>query len=269
MQVAAKDALWGAKAAGGPARLELVMTVSTGLHIRLCVDPLHEGMPWIDWGDGSPREFLEPGTEPDLEHDYPSFGTYTVRFGDVGSVGFDRLDNWSGDSFRDAVVALVDPSGQFTKMRSGSFTYAHNLETVVAPNAAAQGQGNFRYCERLKTVEMPKACNFFDQTFAYCTALETIRFEAAGTLWSGVFYGCSSLREVRLGAVDQISDGCFSECPALQDVWISNHTVDEVMQRAPDNNVVGGYGAEFPYGANMSTRFHCSDGVVLGDGTLL
>ena len=72
---------------------------------------------------------------------------------------------------------------------------------------------------------------------------------------------------MNLGDVHQFATQDFDHCPNLMDIWISNKTVDQIMQRASSGNIEAGYGARFPWDANASCRFHGIDGVVLGNGT--
>ena len=81
--------------------------------------------------------------------------------------------------------------------------------------------------------------------------------------------GCTKLREIRFSHVDQLSTQCFANCPALTDVWIANKTIAQTRQEDSSGNIIAGYGARFPWNANPSTRFHCIDGIVLGNGTVI
>ena len=50
---------------------------------------------------------------------------------------------------------------------------------------------------------------------------------------------------------------------------IDNKTVDQIKQVASSGNIVAGYGAKFPWGAASTCRFHGTDGIVLGNGTII
>ena len=69
--------------------------------------------------------------------------------------------------------------------------------------------------------------------------------------------------------MDQISDGCFGDCPSLTDIYMGDKTIAQVMQTSGDGDIIAGYGARFPWDANPTTRFHCLDGIVLGNGTVI
>ena len=75
------------------------------------------------------------------------------------------------------------------------------------------------------------------------------------------------MRELRLGAVSQFATKDFDNCPNLMDIYISDKTVDQILQVAPSGNIIAGYSAKFPWGANASCLFHGIDGTVRADGT--
>jgi hypothetical protein len=129
------------------------------------------------------------------------------------------------------------------------------------------GQRDFAYCSKLKEVVIGKNEIYYDGTFQYCSSLEKFTTLKSGVCWSYVWQGCTSLRELNLGDVHQFATQDFDRCPNLMDIWISNKTVDQIMQRASSGNIEAGYGARFPWNANASCRFHGIDGVVLGNGT--
>ena len=75
--------------------------------------------------------------------------------------------------------------------------------------------------------------------------------------------------ELRLGAVSQFATQDFQNTPNLMDIWIDNKTVEQIKQVAPEGNIVAGYGARFPWDANAGCRFHGTNGIVLGNGTII
>lgn len=269
MQRASRIALWR-ECAGDSTVLDLRITPDTGRWFLLQVDPVPGMAATVDWGDGSPAETVPPGSDPSVAHTFPAERAYRVRVRGAECLGFARMDGerWH-EPYMDALVSLDDRAGTLRDLRSGAFQYAYGLVSLRAPAVTGVGQGLFRGLPGLRRVELPRARYFYDDAFRGCTAIETLSFEGAGTMWSNVFRDCAALRELRLGNVDQISDGCFAGCTSLRDVFVSNRTVDQLMQRADEGNVAGGYGARFPYDAGPETRFHCVDGTVLGNGTII
>ena len=61
----------------------------------------------------------------------------------------------------------------------------------------------------------------------------------------------------------------FDKCPNLMDIWIDNKTVEQIKQVASVGNIIAGYGARFPWNANPNCRFHGTNGIVLGNGTII
>ena len=184
------------------------------------------------------------------------------------SIGLRNLDGEAQYSYDAAIVSYVDYSGLITGSRSGAFKRSINLERFIAPNLTGFGQRDSAYCTKLREVVTPLADYFYDGTFQSCGEIERLEL-VGGTMWSYVFMGCTKLREIRFSRVDQLSTQCFANCPALTDVWIANKTVDQIRQVASSGNIVAGYGARFPWNANAECRFHGTDGIVLGNGTVI
>ena len=61
----------------------------------------------------------------------------------------------------------------------------------------------------------------------------------------------------------------FDQCPNRMDIWIDNKTVEQIKQVASEGNIVAGYSARFPWNANPNCRFHGTNGIVLGNGTII
>lgn len=271
MQIASRINFWGE--AGSPAHpggkygthLEIELNDPTGYHINLIANGVDDEPITVDWGDGTNLETFNNGTrDTNLIHQYPSFPEkYTIIVTGVRTLGFRIYDSMSDYApYFDAACSFVDYSGRVTEVRSGAFAICKKLTRFIAPNILKCGQGVFRHCSRLSEVKIPLATYFYDQTFMACTSLEEIKI-GGGTLWYGVFLDCNNLRTVDLGEIETINRGCFEGCSNLSDVYVMNKTVAQVLNSQPGaKNLLG-----FPWGANPTTRFHCSDGIVLGDGT--
>ena len=266
MQIASRQPMW--KEGGRGTVVEVEMTPSTGLYIKFRCNATDGTPVSVRWGDGSNESFAYTSSDIVPEHSYAAYGRYRVVFEGARSIGLRNLDGETQYSYDAAIVSYVDYSGTITGSRSGAFKEAVNLERFVAPNITGFGQRDLAFCTKLKEVVAPKAAYFYDGTFENCGEIERLEL-VGGTMWSYVFMGCTKLREIRFGRVDQLSTECFAGCPALTDIWIPNKTVAQTMQVAPSGSIIGGYDAVFPWDANASTRFHCMDGVVLGNGTII
>lgn len=266
MQIASRELLWNSGGRGTVVEVE--MTPATGRRIRLLAT-CRENEPYsVDWGDGASQDFPYKDGFNYEEHTYASYGRYRIRYENASGVGLRHLDGMAQYSYDAAPVSLVDYSGKMVGTPSGSFKKAVNLVHFEAPAITGIGQRTLGYCTSLRKVVLPICSFFYDGTFQGCTSLETLDL-GGGIMWSYVFKGCTKLREIRFKGVDQISTQCFSDCPALADIWIPDRTIAQTRQVASSGNIVGGYGAKFPWGANAYTRFHCLDGVVLGSGTVV
>ena len=263
MQVASRQPLWRDTGVDDGVVLRMRFTGATGRYVQLWIDALPDAEPVVRWGDGT-RETLPRGHSGWWSHTFPAYGERKVLVRHSSYVGFEYLDR---DSFpwSDALLSVEDRAGTYSCARSGAYKNCRNLETVIlpAPNVG-MGQRTFAGCSSLRNVSIPGGSYFYDGTFEGCALLERLEFRNADTLWQWVFSGCGSLREIDLGNVGQIASAALSSTPALTDVRVGNRTVGQLMQTELPGGV---YGGPFPFGAGGNVRFHCTDGIVLGDGT--
>jgi len=265
MQIAARQPVWCETGTGGGILLTMRFTAETGKYVSLWVDALPGAEPVVNWGDGE-RQKLPKGASGWFPHTYRAFGKYVIRVKDSSFAGFTVWDS-SSYAWSDALISVVDKGGTYSCARSGAYKNCTNLETVVLPApCVGMGQRVFAGCTSLRHASIPGGTYFYDGTFQDCPLLESLEFRSSDTLWLNVFRGCLRLRRIDLGTVYQIAGSALSGCPALEDVWIGNHTVEQVLQRARMGSVTGG---SFPWGAGGSVRFHCTDGIVLGNGTVI
>lgn len=266
MLVASRQNIWSGDGHGTV--IDVEMTPDTGLYIEFWCNPSDTRPVAVSWGDGAKEEHTAQASGTmKLGHSYALHGRYRVVFEAARSIGFRDLDGQAQHSYDAAILSFVDRSGEITQSRSGAFKRAVNLERFIAPNCQWMGQRDFAYCSRLREVVLGKNGICYDGTFQHCTSLEKYTTESTGTCWSYVWEGCTSLRELRLGPVSQFATRDFASCPNLMDIWISDKTVDQILQRAASGNIVAGYGARFPWDASPGCRFHGTDGVVLANGT--
>lgn len=267
MQIASRQPLWNEGGRG--TAIEVEMTPATGLYLEFWYNSADTRPVAIDWGDGTKSEQAPQSPTIRTGHAYGRYGKYKIVFEGAQRIGFRDLDGQPQYSYDASIVSFVDYSGDITGSRSAAFQRAVNLERFIAPNCQWMGQRDFAYCSKLKEVQIGKSGICYDGTYQYCTSLEKYTAETTGCCWSYVWQGCTILRELRLGAVSQFATQDFNACPNLMDIWISDKTVDQILQRAPSGNIAAGYGAKFPWGASAACRFHGTDGVVLGNGTVI
>ena len=267
MQVGSRLCLWKSKGIGTEIVVE--MTPATGLYLKFMFNAVKDKDVKIRWGDGTGDELGYVSGDMSCGHTYAAYGKYRIVFVGARSIGLRNLDGQSQYSYDASIISFVDYSGDIAGSRSGAFKKAVNLEKFIAPNCRWMGQRDFAYCSKLKEVVIGKNEICYDGTFQYCSSLEKYTTETTGTCWSYVWQGCTKLRELRLGSVYQFATRDFDNTPNLMDIWISDKTIDQIRQVAPSGNIVAGYSARFPWGANSNCRFHGTDGIVRADGTVL
>lgn len=267
MQIASRTALRTDPNRG--VEIELEMTDATGLYVRFVFGSQQGLTPRFSWGDGSDCVIPYVPGNMTAEHTYAAPGRYTVTVWGVRSIGFRSLDGEAACAWDSAILSLVDHGGELTGSRSAGFKGCANIRRFVAPNVSGMGQSDFRGCSSLEEVVIGRCGTYFDCTFMNCIRLRRFVTRRSWTCWKYVWSGCSSLTELHLGDVNQLATGVFDATPSLMDIWIANKTVAQIMQRAESGNIVGGYGAKFPWGARSDCRFHGTDGIVTGDGTIV
>ena len=270
MQVASKHPLWCIGHSG--TEVELQMTAATGLFMQFNVGWYKNQPIDIDWGDG--RKQTVPGASTEnhiyVGHTYPRYGKYRVRAENARVFSFSEGDGWvQGEPFMNAAIAVVDYGGSLRAIDSGGWKGCANLQRFIAPASTWMGQRSFYNCRKLKEVVLGKISIHYDGSFENCSALEKYTTESTGQCWRYIFRGCTRISELRLGAVSQFATQDFQNTPNLMDIWIDNKTVEQIKQVAPSGNIASGYGAKFPWNANANCRFHGTNGIVLGNGTII
>ena len=267
MQLASKQCLWTDGFSG--TLVEVVMTASTGKYIKFLIRHQPDKTCVVDWGDGTKTESAYDPDNVYLAHTYAEYGEYKIVFRGIRCVAFRDLDGSPSYQFDSSVRSVVDYSGQITECPSGAFKKDSILERYICPNCTFMGQRSFAYCTKLKKVQVGSCTVYYDGTFQYCASLTDIIMKSAGICWSYVWMGCASLTELRVGSVSQFATQDFTSTPMLTDIWISDKTVEQIIGTATEGNIGHGYGAVFPWGANETCRFHGTNGIVLGNGTIV
>lgn len=267
MQIASRQPLW--REGGRGTVIEVEMTPATGLKFQLAVHYTKDQSLLVDWGDHTMTERAYADGDQLVPHVYARYGKYKIVVFGVRSVGLRFLEGQAQYPYDAAVLSVVDYEGQITSSQSAAFKRAVNLERYICPNCTWQGQRDFAYCTKLKEVKIGRNTICYDGTYQFCTSLVRYSTKSANTCWSYVWQGCTRLRELRLGTVNQLASDDFDQCPSLTDIWIDNKTVEQIKQVAGTGNIKSGYKSDFPWGANPGCRFHGTNGIVLGDGTIV
>jgi len=267
MQVASKQSHWAERGVGTV--IEVEMTLTTGLYICFHTNATASKDVQVSWGDGDKDEIPYTPNDIELAHTFATYGKYKIVIKGIRSIGFRNLDGEPLHGYDAAILSLVDYAGQLEGSRSGAFQSAANLTRFIAPNCGWMGQRDFAYCPYLEEVVLGPCGIYYDGTFQSCPKLTKFTTGRSWMCWSYVWQGCTSLTELRLGDVNQFATQDFANTPQLADIYIANKTVDQIKQVAASGNIVAGYGAKFPWGATAVCRFHGTDGIVLGNGTII
>ena len=268
MQIASRQVVWNGGGRGTV--IEVEMTPDTGLYIKFFTGNERNEPFSVNWGDSSGTQtYVFDGHYHELEHTFRTYGKYRIVFVNITNVGLRWLDGQPRYDYDAAILSIVDHAGTLTAAHSGAFWNAKNLERYIAPGVKGVGQRPFAYCTKLKEVKLGEVEVHYDGSFLGCSALERFESASTGCCWSYVWKGCTRLPELHLGSVSQFATDDFANTPNLMDIWISDKTVEQIKQVAPEGNIESGYGAPFPWGANPGCRFHGTNGIVLGDGTII
>lgn len=254
--------------------IKLNMTSTTGLSITFILRYDSKLIPVgkevrVDWGDGNKETLTYANTSISASHTYSSYGHYTVIFYDSVLVPAMRiLDGHDHYDYEKAILSVVDYSNTATGIDSGAFKYCNNLTKAILPAINSCGQRSFGDCSNLERVVIKDPNIYYDGTFENCQKLTsfTVNYNPSNTrqaqCWHYVWATCSALTELHVGRVSQFGNGCFTNCTHLTDVYIDNHTINEIKNSF-------GKSYAFPWGAGSTVKFHGTDGYVLGDGTLV
>lgn len=270
MQVASKHPLWCIGHSGTEVMMEL--TPATGRRVKFYFEWYKLRPIDVDWGDGKRQTVAADNREGAvyITHDYPRYGKFRLRAVDVRGLSFSEGDGWVQDEpYMNAVTSVVDYGGTLTRLDSGGWKGCANLVRFIAPGSTWMGQRTFYNCRKLKEVVLGKIGIHYDASFENCTSLENYTTVTTGQCWSYIFRGCTKIRELRLGTVSQFATQDFKNTPNLMDIWIDGKTVEQIKQVASSGNIASGYGAKFPWNANANCRFHGTNGIVLGNGTII
>ena len=267
MQIASRQPMWNAGGRGTV--IEVSMTPATGRYIKFVYCSVKDKPFVIKWGDGTKTERPYATGDLTVDHTYPDYGKYKIVAEGCTCIVFRVLDGHPQYSYDAAITSFVDYGGQITGSRSAAYKRAVNLERFIAPNCEWMGQRDFAYCSKLQEVVIGRGQICYDGTYQYCTSLEKYTTRRTGCCWSYVWQGCTRLRELRLGEVTQFATQDFDQCPNLMDIWIDGKTVEQIKGTAPEGNIGHGYGAVFPWNASPNCRFHGTNGIVLGNGTII
>ncbi|MCR5414546.1 MAG: leucine-rich repeat domain-containing protein [Kiritimatiellae bacterium] len=271
MQAAGRSCLWNGERTG--TEIVLRMTAETGLYIAFLVRPCSAENPvYVTWGDGGGAERVWFGEDDHATaaHAYAKEGTYLCTFHGAKSVGLRVLANTAHYAYEKSIISVVDRSGEMTQIDSGAYRFASNLEKFLAPWSQSVGQSSFASCYALKTLKLGALKIVYDAAFAGLRALEDFETVSIDKAWNDIWSWSTGVKVLKLGNVNQFGMDVLYGTTNLTDVYIQGKTVLQIQGKAPSGNLKSFYATRrFPWDAKSTVRFHGSDGIVLGNGTIV
>ena len=237
MQIASRQALWNESLSGGGRTVLVVRAAPLCMTAKLCTGALAPGSTevTVDWGDGTVECF------PNLNgrmHTYEREKDYRVRISDdLASFGF-TSGNPGGDHYRDMLIELVSLGTKVTTIAGYGFNNCHNMRGVIClPNVTSIGGYAFGSTRGITDFILPSMTRLVQTSF----------------------YSGPSPTQIHADNVRQI-DSRFWEYYGrrLYDLYLRNSTCAQIKAMSG-----------FPFQAGASDRFHGSDGIVLGNGTII
>lgn len=237
MQVASKALIWEA---GRPKNVTMliVRTGEYGMTVKLSAGVLAPGSVavTVDWGDGTRETF------PNLSnrsHTYSKANDFKIKISDdLSSFGYTSGNPDSSDLSRMMLIELVCLASKVTRIEGYAFNNCKNMRGVIdLPNVTSIGGYAFGTTLGITDFILPSMRRIVETSF---------------------YYGSSATR-MYVDNATQISSMFWDYYgPRLTDMYIRNRTCEEI-----------GAMSGFPFRARAAVRFHGSNGIVLGDGTII
>lgn len=242
MLVGARTSLWGnlSDYKGTILRLDVTEDYKqTSIHSITIADG-HETVE-IDWGDGTIRSYS--GEIRDLRHSYMYPGEYLIKISDDISI---LKFTYSGEYIKkkDQLIEVVTFSERIKTLLADSFNNCHNLRgTLRLPGVTWIGSYALGSLTSLDAFELPSMTKLLQISFYGSNVAKTLVVDKVTSIESSFweYYGSQEVGWI---------------CPT--DVYLRESTCAQIKA------MVG-----FPFKAPAETRFHGSDGIVLGNRTVI
>lgn len=237
MQIASRRIVWSESISGGGRTVLLIRADPRYLTAKICSGGLAPGSAdvTVDWGDGSVEKF------PNLNgrtHTYARARDYVVRISDdLATFGF-TAGNPGGDHYRDMLIELVSLGTKVTSIAGYGFNNCHNMRGVIClPNVTSIGGYAFGTTLGITDFILPSMTQLVQTSF-YCGPSPT---------------------QIHADNVTQIGSEFWN--------YYGGHLADLYLRGSPCSRIKAMRG--FSFRAPASARFHGSDGIVLGNGTVI
>lgn len=243
MQVASRQCVW--KLTPEPSYTAFYARVSetTTMEIRLgqAVKASGSSRIVVHWGDGEKTVASAGWTAGAMRHIYGAPGTYLVRISDdVRTWGMSVSGGISVYNTALGGHALVSLGSRVTAIATYGFLYMTLPGKLELPTVVSAGNRAFENLTGCTDLVIPSMA----------------RLSTAAFKW---FRGCPLIHCDNVKSIDPdfFGDGTYDWCGAT-DLYLGSLTCDEV--KAMEG---------FPFGAMHTVRFHCSDGVLYSDGSVV
>jgi len=235
MQVASRQPLWDGRSAGGRTVLWLRVTSSARrAEIAVGMKCAEFRSVAVDWGDGTADSVSEIAR---LAHEYGRTGDYRVVISDALAT-FGYADPETPDATRQMLLELESLGTRVTAIPYGGFNNCRSMRgRIVLPGVTDIGSYAFGSVGGVSEFVLP--------------SVRYLRQES--------FYTCPSAGVVFADAVERIDSMFVSYYGSgrLCDLYVRGRTCGEVRAMTG-----------FPFGGRPEMRFHCGDGILLGNGTV-
>ena len=231
MQIASRKLLW--KDGSIPKDKTVLFLNVTAAHmtgmIGNCTLASGSELITIDWGDGTVNEYT---SVYHASHTYTREGEYMVTFSDdVQEFGY------NGDNNQDMLLEPANVAPKVTRISGYGFNNCHNMRGVI---------------------NLPNITYIGGYAFGTTLGITDFIFPSMRSLMQTSFYCAPSPTQMHVDNVERIDSRFFEYYSRgrLKDMYIANRTRDYVKSMSG-----------FPFMAMADARFHCQDGILLGDGT--
>lgn len=234
MQVAARNPLWNEGV--GKGTVLIVRASDASMTVSIVGGDLAEGseMVVVDWGDGC----VEGRTSfRNVRHTYPDARDYKIKISDdLKSFGF--TNGSDSDAYRQMLKELVSIGSKVTSIASNGFNNCRSMRGVInLPNVTSIGSYAFGSTGNVTEFILPSMRQLVQTSFYFGPTASKMYCDNVTSIDSQ-FWGYYGGR--------------------LVDVYIRKKTCQQIKAMSG-----------FPFKAGAAVRFHGSDGIVLGNGTII
>ena len=235
MQIASRQPMWNESGGKGTVLVLRASAASMTAQIAGGNIAATSGVVTVDWGDGTKNEY---SSFRNVSHTYSRAKDYTVKISDdLTSFGYTSTSIGS-ESHNDMLIELKRLGSRVVTIEGYAFNNCHKMRGVI---------------------ELPGVTSINGYAFGTTLGITDFILPSMTRLVQTSFYCAPSPRQMHADNVTQI-DSRFWEYYGghLADMYIRNRTCEQIRAMSG-----------FPFMAGAAVRFHGSNGIVLGNGTII